>query len=85
MDNEYNKEELERLAETTAFKISMIMIGYVEDQGLEDYVTEEAIEDIVKISKIAEIAIDIAIDEAKEKQEIELLEASWSLPSQSKS
>ena len=85
MDNEYNKEELERLVDTTAFKISMIMIGYVEDQGLEDYVTEEAIEDIVKISKIAEIAIEGAILEARDKQEIELLEASWNLPSQSKS
>ncbi len=85
MDNEYNKDEIERLAETTAFKISMIMLEYIEEQGLEDFVTEAAIEDIVKISKIAEIAIDGAIMEAKEKQEIELLEASWNLTSQSKS
>lgn len=81
MDNEYNKDEIERLAETTAFKISMIMLEYIEEQGLEDFVTEAAIEDIVKISRIAEIAIDGAIMEAKERQEIELLEASWNLTS----
>ena len=76
---------IENLKETTAFKISMVMLEYIEEQGLEDHVTEAALEDIVKISKIAEIAIDGAIMEAKEKQEIELLEASWNLPSQSKS
>ena len=80
-----NQEDMENLMETTAFKISMVMLEYIEEQGLEDYVTEEAIEDIVKISKIAEIAIDGAIMEAKDKQEIELLEASWNLPSKSKS
>ena len=80
-----NEKEIENLMESTAFKISMVMLEYIEDQGLEDHVTEAAIEDIVKISKIAEIAIDGAIMEAKERQEIELLEASWNLPSQSKS
>ncbi len=80
-----NQEDMENLMESTAFKISMVMLEYIEEQGLEDHVTEAAIEDIVKISKIAEIAIDGAIMEAKERQEIELLEASWNLPSQSKS
>ena len=81
----HDEEFIENLKETTAFKISMVMLEYIEEQGLEDHVTEAALEDIVKISKIAEIAIDGAIMEAKEKQEIELLEASWNLPSQSKS
>lgn len=80
-----NQEDMENLMESTAFKISMVMLEYIEEQGLEDHVTEAAIEDIVKISKIAEIAIEGAIMEAKDKQEIELLEASWNLPSQSKS
>lgn len=80
-----SKEDLEKLASTPAFKISMVMLDYIEAQGLEEYVTEDHIEDIVRVSKIAEVAIDMAIDEAKEVQEIELLEASWNLPSQSKS
>ena len=80
-----NREDMEKLASTPAFKISMVMLDYIEAQGLEEYVTEDHIEDIVRVSKIAEIAIDMAIDEAKEVQEIELLEASWNLPSQSKS